>query len=82
MKREEAYPGQEKRRDHVLVSSSRTSPSRFGALAKTLLRFKSVPFGKVPTPPANPPESISTIARDISQELCRFSLRSQCFFFT
>lgn len=56
MKREEAHPGQEKGRDRVLVSSSHTSPSRFGELAKTLLRFKSVPFGKVPTLPANPPE--------------------------
>lgn len=43
-----------RRRDHVLVSSSHTSPSRFDTLAKTLLRFKSVPFGKAPTLFANP----------------------------
>jgi len=40
----------ERERDRVPVLSPLPprSPSRFGTLAKTLLRFKSVPFGKVP----------------------------------
>jgi len=49
---------------------------RFGTLAKTLLRFKSVPFGKVPTLPCGFSRNISPIAVNISRGLHRFSLTS------
>lgn len=68
-----------KRRDHVLVSSSHTSPSRFGTLAKTLLRFKSVPFGKVPILPENPPKVFQRSRGIFLKSYVDFLLR-QCFF--
>lgn len=49
------------------------SPSQFGTLAKTLLRFKSVPFGKVPTLSCEFSRNISPIAGNISRGLHRFS---------
>lgn len=68
-----------KRRDHVLVSSSHTSPSRFGTLAKTLLRFKSVAFGKVPILPENPPKVFQRSQGIFLKSYVDFLLR-QCFF--
>lgn len=78
---EEAHPQQKlaRKRDHVFVrapspSPLSSSPSWFGTLAKTLLRFKSVPFGKVPTLPCGFSRNISPITGNISRGLHRFSL--------
>lgn len=92
-KQEETQKQKQRRRSLILIENTRprsralllppppppSSPSRFGTLAKTLLRFKSVPFGKVPARSLSPARcrrartvllsrNISTIARDIFLE--------------